>query len=157
MYFVPDSKRSGYFWETLSGRSWQYICLKDFVWNAIAKQWIPYYLPKYMLRLQRFDWKSWFPSPKMEGTDSILCLSCRLKNEKVERCQCAWRHSKNVISDITLLAVVFCPAPVHKWRWAQVLIFWLKGGKLGSNHLISIWGFLSSKWTVVHKSNFSIV
>lgn len=95
-------------------------------------------------RLQRFDWKSWFLSPEVEGTESILSLRRQLKNEKVGRCQCAWRHSENVIADITLVAVFLYPAPAHKWRRAHVLIFWRKGVELGSNSVRSICGFLSS-------------
>lgn len=85
-----------------------------------------------------------FQAPRWKGTECILSLTCQLKNEKVERCQCAWRRSKNVISDLTLLAVFLYPGPAHKWRWAQVLIFWRKGVELGSNSLRSIGGFLSS-------------
>lgn len=156
MYFVPDPKRPRYFWEMLSGRSWQYICSGINMATPQLNYGFHTTCQNTCWRLQRFGWKSCLLSPEVEGTECILSLRCQLKNEKVGRCQCAWRHSKEVIADIAPLAVFPYPAPAHKGRRAQVLIFWRKRGELGSNSCQEhLWLSRFSVGTVVHTRKFS--
>lgn len=61
-------------------------------------------------------------SPALRWKEQNLSC-CQLKNEKVERSQCAWRHREKVISDRTLLAMVtnggghkFLSSGRREWR-----------------------------------------